>query len=106
NVGKALNGGPALALRNVMFAYNDPAGFAVGGKAPLIVRIFNETAVPVKLTGVEATGFGKVVLSGKAGEEVGSSPEPSPGASPEASEPPAGDTTISVEIPAHGYTEL
>jgi hypothetical protein len=102
DVGEALNGGPALALRNVMFAYNSSAGYAAGGKAPLIVRIFNETALPVKLTGVEAPGFGQVVLSGKAGEAVGSSPAPSPGAS----EAPAGDTNISVDIPAHGYTEL
>lgn len=98
----APNGAALLALRNVMFAYNDPAGHPVGGKAPLIVRIFNESALPVKLTGVEAPGFGQVVLSGKAGEQVGTTAAPSPGAS----EAPAGDTTISVDIPAHGYTEL
>jgi hypothetical protein len=57
-----------------MFAYNSSAGYAAGGKAPLIVRIFNETALPVKLTGVEAPGFGQVVLSGKAGEAVGRAP--------------------------------
>jgi copper(I)-binding protein len=106
DVGKAPNGGPVVALRNVMFAYNGTAGFPVGGKAPMIVRLFNETAVPLKLTGVEAPGVGQVVLSGAPGESVGASPEPSPGASPGASEAPAGDTTISVEIPAHGYTEL
>src|SRR4051812_23285914 len=54
DVGQALNGGPALALRNVMLAYADPAGFPAGGNAPMIVRLFNETAAPLKLTGVEA----------------------------------------------------
>jgi hypothetical protein len=103
--GTALNGGPTVALRNVMFEYSDPAGFPVGGNAPMIVRIFNETAAPLKLTGVEAAEFGKVVLSGKLGEAVGASPEASPGASA-APSAPAGDTTIAVEIPAHGYTAL
>jgi hypothetical protein len=102
-----------IALRNVMIAYDNPAGFPVGGKAPLIVRLFNETALPVKLTGVEAAGFGQVVLSGKENEQVGSTGEPASGASetpsPGASETPsapAGDADISVVIPAHGYTEL
>jgi hypothetical protein len=112
-VGAAPNGGPIIALRNVMFAYKDTAGFPVGGKAPLIVRLFNETAVPLKLTGVDAPEFGQVVLSGKASEQVGSTGEPSseaPGTpSPGASETPsapAGDADISVLIPPHGYTEL
>jgi hypothetical protein len=105
DVGRAPNGGPVVALRNVMFVYSDPAGFPVGGNAPMIVRLFNETALPLKLTGVEAAEFGKVVLSGGPGEAVGASQEPSPGAS-EAPSAPAGDATIAVEIPAHGYTEL
>jgi hypothetical protein len=104
-VGTAPNGGPVVALRNVMFVYNDPKGFAVGDNAPMIARLFNETAVPLKLTGVEAPGFGQVVLTGKPGEAVAASAEPSPGVSAEPSAP-AGDTTIAVEIPAHGYTQL
>jgi hypothetical protein len=57
----------AIALRDLQVAYNGPAGYPAGGNAPLIVRIFNEGAKPVTLTGVTAAGFARaVVLSGGA----------------------------------------
>ena len=92
-----------IALRNLQIAYNGPDGYAAGGNAPLIVRIFNDGTKPVRLTGVTAPGTARtVVLTGGAtatSSPVPTSAAPSPtatgSASPSASASPSGSASAS-----------
>jgi copper(I)-binding protein len=122
-----------IALRDLQIAYNAPAGYPAGGNAPMIVRIFNEGAKPVKLTGASAKDFARsVVLSGGAAATPSSAPTPTPSPSASASvsasaspsgsagtasatasasatpaqAAPAGQESFSIEIPAQGYVLL
>ena len=64
-----------IGLRNLQIAYSGPDGYAAGGNAPLIVRIFNEGSKPVKLTGATARVAARAVrLPGGAAAP----PRPSP----------------------------
>lgn len=104
--------GPAgqIALRNVQVAYNGPAGYPVGGTAPLIVRIFNNSTTEVKLTRVTAPGSAeRVALVGRPSSTSGPAPSATPGrsatpaasASPSASAAPSGSASQS---PSGGAT--
>lgn len=53
-----------IALRNLVIEYNGPEGYAAGSDAPLVVRIFNDGAEPVTLTGVTADKAAAVNLVG------------------------------------------
>jgi hypothetical protein len=53
-----------IALRNLVIAYNGPAGYPAGGDAPLVVRLFNNSATPVTLVGVSAEKAVSVTLVG------------------------------------------
>jgi hypothetical protein len=110
------DGGPAtVGLRDVYIAYSDPKGYPAGGNAPLVVRLFNLTPLPLQLTKVDAAlpeadgggPIGTVVLSGaeSAAGDVTASPSPGATESP-AVAPPAGDSTFSIDIPGAGYTTL
>jgi copper(I)-binding protein len=123
-----------LALRDLQIAYAGQNGYPAGGNAPLIIRIFNEGAKTIKLTGVSAPGTAQsVVLSGGTSSTpapttaapsptatgspspTGSpapsgSASPSPTAAPTQATPaqaaPAGQSSFSIEIPAQGYVLL
>jgi copper(I)-binding protein len=53
-----------VALRNLAVVYNGPAGYPVGGSAPLAVRLFNGGTSAVTLTGVSAPKAASVSLVG------------------------------------------
>ena len=124
----------AIGLRNVQISFNGPEGYPVGANAPLQVRIFNQGATVVRLTGVTAAGTAeRVVLIGTPTPTSGplpsatpaESPSPSPSASPseapsgspsESPSPspsatptptgPTGRANFSVEIPPGSYVLL
>ncbi|MGE5829149.1 MAG: hypothetical protein ACM30G_12435 [Micromonosporaceae bacterium] len=79
-----------IGLRNLQIAYNGPSGYAKGGTAPLLVRIFNSGPTPVTLTGVSASGFAdKVTLVGSTRATPLPTPRPTAAASPSATAAPS-----------------
>jgi copper(I)-binding protein len=84
--GVNINAGPSgsIQLRNVVVQYKDPAGYAAGSDAPLVVRIFNSGPTAVNLVGVDAPDFtARVVLAGgPAPSPTATTPSPSPSVSP------------------------
>src|SRR5687767_11718132 len=76
-----------IGLRDLAVEYAGPKGYAMGGNAPLRVRIVNSGTSPVRLTGV-ASSVGSVVMSGPG---VSLSPSATPSSTPPApSVPPSG----------------
>jgi copper chaperone PCu(A)C len=116
--GANVNAGPngAIQLRNIVVQYNGPAGYPVGGSAPLVVRIFNAGQNPVALTGADAAGTATTVLlvgpepsvpAPTSTPTASGSPTATPGAS--ASPTPAvtpGSASYSIRIPPVGYATL
>jgi copper(I)-binding protein len=114
--GANASAGPAggdisVALRDLTVVYKDPKGYPAGADAPLAVRLFSQGGQAVSLIGASSDAAQAVVLAGGgtaptvgATEEVATA---SPGASPAAAaQPPAGESTFEVKIPAAGYTLL
>ncbi len=80
----------AIALRNLLVQYNGIGGYPAGGDAPLVVRIFNDGATPVKLVGVRADEATVVTLVGVPTPQGSPAPvSPSPAASPSESAAPS-----------------
>jgi hypothetical protein len=105
----APSGGP-IALRDLLVAYNGLQGYPVGGSAPLVVRVFNNGPLTVKLVKVTAPNWARsVVLVG------GSQPTPAPptatasGTRAAAPTPPpaaAGQENFALSIPSTEYALL
>jgi copper(I)-binding protein len=88
----------SIALRDLTIQYNGPDGYRMGDDAPLGVRIFNDGAEPVTLTGVTADKAEAVTLVDSPGATASAAPPsgspspvppPSPGASPSPEASPA-----------------
>jgi copper(I)-binding protein len=96
-----------IALRNIVVAYDGPAGYPAGGDAPLVVRLFNNGTTPVTLTGVSSSGAASVTLVGT--PSVTPSPSPtaaaSPSASASASAEPSVDPSASASAEPSGSAE-
>jgi len=86
----------ALAVRNVVVDYLNPAGYPAGGTAPLSLAIVNNTPSPVTLIGATATFTipGDDTASGRATVVLTGGPVPSASAAPPApSSAPASPST-------------
>jgi len=92
--GANVNVGPGgiIQMRNVVVAYNSPAGYPAGGSAPLVVRIFNSGQSTIELTAVDAPGAAtSVALTSGAPTAAQPSPPPptaAPAATPTGSPSP------------------
>lgn len=101
--GANVNIGPGgtIQMRNIVVAYNNPAGYPAGASAPLIVRIFNSGQTTIGLTGVDAGGAASAVAltsgSATAAEPTPPPPTASPTGGPTA---PAPSSTASPSVPA------
>jgi hypothetical protein len=117
-----------VSVLNVTFDYNDPAGYAKGGSAPLNVRIVNGSGSDLVLTGVTATvtpdrgspqSLGTVTVgpaptaAPSAPGQPSGAPSPSGSASP-SSPPPSAEPTatptaapaVNIKIPANQLVDL
>ena len=66
----------SVALRDLYVADPGPDGYQPGSAAPLTMQVWNNTNVPVSLTGASASGSVPVVLVGQGPAEAGSSVPP------------------------------
>jgi copper(I)-binding protein len=105
--GTNVNVGPGgtIQLRNVVIAYNDPAGYPAGASAPLIVRIFNNGQTSVALTAVESPDYANsvVLTSGSPSAAAPTPPPPSP--APTASPTVTGTATPGAATATPGPTD-
>jgi hypothetical protein len=111
-----VNSGNGLILvKNVTIDYVDPAGYAKGGKAPLDLRIINNSDSDVELVGASSPD-GTIVLGGKdvapppaatASASPSGTPSANPSASPsEAPAPQPAPAPETVKIPANQIVDL
>lgn len=120
------NAGPngEIALRDLLIAYNGQQGYPQGGDAPLVARIFNDGARPVKLVrvtadetaravvlvggapGVAATQTAAATASTAASPSAAPSPGGSPSPSPAAAAPTPITQAISIDIAPYSYRLL
>jgi hypothetical protein len=116
----------SVKVRDVAVVYKDPEGYPAGGTAPLEVRIFNDTPVPVTVRvrpGEPETESEQLVVAGSVtmagagapttGQEPVASPSPTPTGEPGATASPGPTATAApagapatVEVPAAGYVIL
>jgi hypothetical protein len=98
--GANVNIGPGgtIQMRNVVVAYNNPAGYPAGASAPLIVRIFNGGQTTIGLTGVDAAGSASTVALTSGSATAAEPTAPAPTLSP------AGQGTGSPTAPAPSPT--
>ncbi|WP_157641393.1 hypothetical protein [Longispora albida] len=103
----------SVALRDLMVQYKE-GGYAAGGNAPLVVRVFNQGTTPIKLCKAEsdkATSVGAGTAAAPAASASAPAPTPSGSASAAPSAAPSapaagGSCPLNITVAGSGYALL